>query len=118
MIPRDVSDKLIGDVRAHLMNHAVGRAAAVTIDSLALQFSCSRREIEMVGEAIRDSGLPLASAVSKPFGWFIARDRIEFDEYDRQISHRIEKMSRRRALAREWLDRHCDKEPIQLALGI
>lgn len=108
---------LAENVRDYLYKYCLGKAQACPINIVAAWFGTSRRTLEKATEEIRDAGIPLCSStIEDPVGLYIAENIQDFMPYYNQISHRIAKMSHRRALAKNTLEKMALTEGTQLEL--
>ena len=109
---------LAHDVLEFLKGRCVGRENAHKINYISAHFLKDRREIEQITEELRGAGIPLCSALSKPFGLFLARDYEEMLGWVKQIESRMRKMAIHRAMAVQSLKAQAEREGIQMSLEL
>ena len=80
---------------------ATGRENARTGRELAQHFNCSIREITEQVERERRAGQPICAATCEPYGYYLAADAEELNDYCRQLWKRAGEIHKtRRALVK------------------
>ena len=89
----------------YLKNSCNGRSNAVTSKWLSRNFFITDRCVRDIVHDLRKEGYPIASAVHKPYGFFIPETREEVNECTAQIKSRIREMSSMcQALEKSFMD--------------
>ncbi|MFA6152933.1 MAG: hypothetical protein WC716_16545 [Chitinophagaceae bacterium] len=107
---------LAKDILDFLKANCIGKENAVKISAIVFRFETDRRTVELCSEELREAGIPLCSLVCPPYGWFLARNYTEMENWCRQIDHRFKKMSIHRSMAIQRLKAEAAREGIQLNL--
>jgi len=93
-------------IKSILLRHE-GRDRAIKSKELAQIINCDERKVRLIIRELIAEGLPIASSVQEPMGYFIVNTRQEAEQYALSIRSRlIEDAIRRkdfRRAADQWL---------------
>lgn len=78
-----------------------GRAAAKTGKELCRLLDLTPRELTATIERERKEGHPICAAVQQPYGYYLAADMEEMENYCRSLAHRIAEMCKTKAACKK-----------------
>lgn len=82
---------------AHLLERHMGRASAITGESLARMVGQRNRQLRQVIEELIEDGMPIVSTSEPPAGYFIASSHKEAEEHTESLKSRAELLFLRRS---------------------
>lgn len=93
-----IKDELKGKILILLLRHE-GKANAITAKELARIFDMKndRKVRACIAELIEKDGIPVASLIDPPYGYYIIESRREAEDYMRTLRNRIKETCVRRA---------------------
>jgi hypothetical protein len=78
------------ELEISVLNHLkTGHDKATPLREFCLKTGIHERKLRMAIESLRRQGWAVLIPASKPFGYFLAQDRAELDEYTNYMRHRL-----------------------------